>query len=61
MICRNPVYKEGEPVEKVVVSKVEITTRHSAIPGKTQNRETDFYSPDANVSVGYHINSRKIT
>lgn len=28
------IFEEGEPDEKVVISKMEITSRHGAIPGK---------------------------
>ncbi len=33
--------------EKVVVSKMEITSPHGAIPGKTQEKESMFYNLDA--------------
>ena len=55
------IFSEGELVEDMVVSKMEITTRHGAITGKTQNVETKFYNLDAIISVGYRINSAKAT
>ena len=52
---------EGELDERVVVSKMEITTPHGAIPDKTQTQKTQFYNLDAIISVGYRINSRRAT
>ena len=53
------IFDEGELDEKVVVSKMEITTRHGAIEGKTQSFLTNFYNLDAIISVGYRVNSGK--
>ena len=55
------IFEEGELNEIVVVSKMEITTQHGAIEGKTQQKETKFYSLDAIISVGYRVNSSKAT
>ena len=55
------IFAEGELVEEVVVSKMEIPTQHGAIPGKTQTHETQFYNLDAIISVGYRINSVRAT
>ena len=55
------IFDEGELDKKVVVSKMEITTQHGAIKGKTQQDETMFYNLDAIISVGYRVNSRKAT
>jgi len=55
------IFAEGELDEKVVVSKMEITTAHGAIRGKTQTNETRFYNLDAIISVGYRVNSRGAT
>ena len=55
------IFEEGELDEKVVVSKMEITTAHGAIPGKTQTRDAKFYNLDAIISVGYRVNSRRAT
>ena len=55
------IFMEGELDEIVVVSKMEITTPHGAIKGKTQSAETNFYNLDAIISVGYRVNSRRAT
>lgn len=55
------IFEEGELDEMVVVSKMEITTQHGAIEGKTQKNETSFYSLDAIIAVGYRVNSYKAT
>ena len=55
------IFEEGELDEKVVVSKMEITTKHGAIEGKTQTVLTNFYNLDAIISVGYRVNSAKAT
>jgi len=55
------IFEERELDEKVVISKMEITTAHGAITGKTQTKETSFYNLDAVISVGYRVNSAKAT
>ena len=55
------IFSEGELIEEVVISKMEITTQHGAIEGKTQTQETQFYNLDAIISVGYRVNSAKAT
>lgn len=55
------IFSEGELIEEVVISKMEITTQHGAIEGKTQTQETKFYNLDAIISVGYRVNSAKAT
>lgn len=55
------IFAEGELDEKVVISKMETTTAHGAITGKTQTREAQFYNLDAIISVGYRVNSTKAT
>ena len=55
------IFADGELAEEVVISKMEITTRHGAIEGKTQTWETNFYNLDAIISVGYRVNSKKAT
>ena len=55
------IFAEGELEEKVVVSKMEITTSHGAMPDKTQTKEAQFYNLDAIISVGYRVNSRRAT
>jgi len=55
------IFEEGELKEEVVVSKMEITAPHGAMPGKIQTKETQFYNLDAIISVGYRVNSRRAT
>ncbi len=55
------IFAEGELDEAVVISKMETTTIHGAIPDKTQTQKTQFYNLDAIISVGYRVNSRKAT
>lgn len=55
------IFEEGELSESVVVSKMERTTFHGAIPEKTQTKETNYYNLDAIISVGYRVNSRRAT
>lgn len=55
------IFEEGELDEKVVISKMEITTPHGALPGKTQTKDTQFYNLDAIISVGYRVNSVRAT
>lgn len=55
------IFEEGELDEKVVVSKMEITTPHGAMPEKTQTNDVNFYNLDAIISVGYRVNSRRAT
>lgn len=55
------IFDEGELEKEVVVSKMEITTQHGAIEGKTQTKATDFYNLDATIAVGYRVNSRRAT
>ncbi|WP_418790578.1 virulence RhuM family protein [Phosphitispora sp. TUW77] len=55
------IFEDGELDEKVVVSKMERTTAHGAMPDKTQTKEAQFYNLDAIISVGYRVNSRRAT
>lgn len=55
------IFDEEELEEAVVVSKMEITTQHGAIVGKTQTRLVNFYNLDAIIAVGYRVNSKKAT
>jgi len=55
------IFEEGELEKDVVVSKMEITTQHGAIEGKTQTNETSFYSLDAIIAVGYRVSSARAT
>lgn len=55
------IFENGELNEKVVVAKIETTTPHGAIEGKTQTTESHFYNLDAIISVGYRVNSMQAT
>ncbi|MFC7420608.1 virulence RhuM family protein [Iodobacter arcticus] len=55
------IFAEAELDEAVVISKMETTTEHGAIQGKTQTNKTKFYNLDAVISVGYRVNSAKAT
>ncbi len=50
-----------ELTEEVVVSKMETTTQHGAIDGKTQSHLVNYYNLDAIIAVGYRVNSRRAT
>ena len=55
------IFDEGELDEKVVVAKFATTTKHGAMQGQTQTKETNFYNLDAIISVGYRVNSKRAT
>ena len=55
------IFDDGELNPEVVISKMENTTNHGAIEGKTQTTEINMYNLDAIISVGYRINSKKAT
>ena len=55
------IFTSGELKEVEVISKMETTSAHGAIPGKTQTKETNFYNLDAILSVGYRVNSKNAT
>jgi len=55
------IFEQGELDEKVVVSKMEITTQHGFITDKTQAKDTNFYNLDVIISVGYRVNSSRAT
>lgn len=55
------IFEESELQKEVVVSKMEITTRHGAMEGKTQTSSVDFYHLDAIIAVGYRVNSARAT
>ncbi len=57
----NHIFKSGELDEKVVCSKLELTTQHGAIADKTQIKPTKFYNLDAIIAVGYRVNSKRAT
>lgn len=62
-ICKHlsHIFEEGELEKNMVVSKMEITSRHGAIEGKTQANNVDFYNLDAIIAVGYRVSSIKAT
>ena len=55
------IFEDGDLNEQVVISKMEITTPHGAIPGETQTSATNYYNLDAIISVGYRVNSKQAT
>ncbi|SPS07293.1 virulence RhuM family protein [Latilactobacillus sakei] len=55
------IFESNELDKKVVISKMETTTQHGAMEGKTQSKETNFYNLDAIISVGYRVNSVQAT
>ena len=57
----NNIFEESELDKEVAVSKMEITTQHGAIEGKTQKSITNFYSLDAIIAVGYRVSSARAT
>ncbi len=55
------IFESGELKKEMVISKLETTTQHGAITGKTQTKLVTFYNLDAIISVGYRVNSTKAT
>ena len=55
------IFSSGELEEALVCANFAHTTQHGAMEGKTQTKETQFYSLDAIISVGYRVNSAKAT
>lgn len=55
------IFDDGELDPLVVISKMENTTSHGALLGKTQTSEVNIYNLDAIIAVGYRINSKKAT
>ena len=55
------IFSEGELKENMVISILETTTKHGAIEGKTQTKDTKYYNLDAIISVGYRVNSSRAT
>lgn len=47
------IFEDGELDPNVVISKMETTTHHGAIQGKTQTSSTNYYNLDAIISVVY--------
>jgi hypothetical protein len=55
------IFDEKELDAGVVISKMEITTPHGAMEGKTQTQEAFFYNLDMIISVGYRVSSSRAT
>jgi len=55
------VFEEGELKPELVVRNFRTTTRHGAIEGKVQEKQTNFYNLDMIISLGYRIKSRIAT
>ncbi len=55
------IFDDCELDKNVVVSKMEITTRHGALADKLQTHCVDFYHLDAIIAAGYRISSVKAT
>lgn len=55
------IFGTEELKEDMVISKMEITTEHGAITGKTQTKLTNFYNLDMIIAVGYRVNSKAAT
>ena len=53
---RNAI-SEGEIDPKVVCAKFAHTTRHGALPGRSQTHEVTLYNLDVVISVGYRVHS----
>ncbi len=55
------IFSEGELDEQVVVRNFRTTTRHGAMPDKTQSRDVQLYNLDVIISVGYRVKSHQGT
>jgi hypothetical protein len=55
------IFDSGELLEELVCSKMEHTTPHGAIAGKTQEVKVKYYNLDAIISIGYRVNSKQAT
>ncbi len=55
------IFESEELQEDEVSSKMELTTQHGAVEGKTQTRLVKFYNLDAIISIGYRVNSKQAT
>ena len=55
------IFKENELEEKEVCANFAQTTKHGAIQGKTQTKNTKFYNLDVIISVGYRVKSKQGT
>ena len=55
------IFEEGELKEELVVANFATTTKHGAIPDKTQTHVVSYYNLDMIISVGYRVNSLRGT
>ena len=55
------IFDDGELEEREVVAKIANTTKHGAMPGKTQTKDLNLYNLDAIIAVGYRVNSKQAT
>lgn len=53
------IFKEKELNKDVVVAKFATTTKHGAIPDKTQIKNVEYYNLDVIISVGYRVKSQR--
>lgn len=53
------IFHEGELEEKLVCAKFAHTTKHGAVKGKTQIKNTKYYNLDVIISVGYRVKSHR--
>lgn len=53
------IFIQNELIEDMVVSKMEITTKHGALSDKTQSKSVKVYNLDIVLAVGYRTNSLK--
>ena len=55
------IFTSGELEEGMVSSILEHTTKHGAMPGRTQISKVKYYNLDAIISIGYRVNSVRAT
>ncbi len=55
------IFHEHELDKQLVCAKFAHTTPHGAIKGKEQKSETEYYSLDVIISVGYRVKSQRGT
>ena len=55
------IFEEGELARNMVVRKFRTTTKHGAIPDKTQTHLALHYNLDVIISVGYRVKSQRGT
>ncbi len=55
------IFTEEELEEEVVCANFAHTTQHGAIEGKTQTKDTKYYTLDVIISVGYRVKSKEGT